>query len=60
VQRDEAAREALAPSMGCPAGSKACASTPRARKAASTPWPDISDTSRSAERPPIRTATFPN
>src|SRR5665213_1980414 len=41
------------------AGSNACASTPRSRSAASTPLPDISDTSRSDERPPISTATLP-
>src|SRR6185369_7301756 len=41
------------------AGSKACASTPLDCSALSTPLPDISDTSRSAERPPINTATFP-
>jgi hypothetical protein len=42
------------------AGSKACALTPFDCKALSTPLPDISDTSRSAERPPMRTATLPN
>src|SRR6185369_15002525 len=41
------------------AGSKACASTPLNCSALSTPLPDISETSRSAERPPMRTATFP-
>ena len=41
-------------------GSKGCASTPWLRSAASTPVPDILDTSRSADAPPISTATFPN
>src|SRR5579859_2129683 len=40
-------------------GSKACASTPRSRNAPSTALPDRSDISRSAERPPMSTATFP-
>src|SRR6478735_8413280 len=40
-------------------GSKACASTPLERKAFSTPLPLISEISRSAEDPPIRTATLP-
>ena len=43
----------------CCAGSKACASTPLLNKASSTPRPDMRDTSRSAERPPISTATLP-
>src|SRR5690242_17306251 len=36
-----------------------CASTPRRFNAASTALPLLSDTSRSAEGPPINTATFP-
>src|SRR5450830_1315310 len=40
--------------------SKGWASTPLLRSALSTPAPDISDTSRSAERPPNSTQTLPN
>ena len=45
-------------SAGMP--SIACASIPRASSAASTLRPESSDTSRSAELPPITTATRPN
>ncbi len=41
-------------------GSKADASTPRATSASSTALPVISETSRSADAPPISTATRPN
>src|SRR5215831_11712011 len=42
------------------AGSNACASTPCSRSALSTALPDRNEISRSAEGPPISTATFPN
>src|SRR3989304_2856529 len=41
------------------AGSKACASTPRFFSAARTIAPLLSDTGRSADLPPMRTATLP-
>src|SRR5258708_32654923 len=41
------------------AGSNACASTRLPRSAASTALPDMSEISRSAEGPPISTATLP-
>ncbi|CFP56866.1 Uncharacterised protein [Bordetella pertussis] len=40
--------------------SNRCASTPALSRASCTPLPDISDTSRSAERPPYNTPTLPN
>ena len=43
----------------CCAVSNAWASTPLLSSASSTPWPDIRDTSRSAECPPMSTATLP-
>ena len=47
-----------APRSRC-AGSNGWASTPLSRRACSTPAPDMSDTSRSADAPPISTATLP-
>src|SRR5687768_2050370 len=41
------------------AGSKGCASTPFERRASSTARPDMSEISRSAEGPPMSTATRP-
>ena len=40
------------------AGSNACAFTPLLCNAFKTPSPDINEISRSAERPPIKTATL--
>ena len=57
-QRANASR--LSSTSSRSAGSKACASTPCARNAASTPVPDISEISRSAEVPPMSTATLPS
>src|SRR5689334_13719960 len=45
--------------MSRSAGSKPCASTPARWSASSTARPDMSEISRSAERPPSSTATFP-
>ena len=41
-------------------GSNACASTPLPTSAASTALPDRNEISRSADGPPISTATLPN
>src|SRR5947207_11922063 len=41
------------------AGSKGSALTPRERSASSTARPEMSEISRSAEGPPMRTATLP-
>src|SRR6187455_1862870 len=42
------------------AGSKGSACTPRERRASSTARPEMSEISRSAEGPPMRTATLPS
>jgi hypothetical protein len=60
VQDVEYTREVAGASSSAGMPSIAWASTPRLLSAASTLRPESSDTSRSAELPPITTATRPN